>query len=114
MGGTYVAETAPGATAGEALAALAAKFKAENDQRAAESGYEDWDGWLDPQYKCASGYVELWHSPVSDCAIEWTRGWCEQRLPRDPKLSEPGGKFGPWLAFPLESGGWHFFGWVNT
>jgi hypothetical protein len=21
---------------------------------------------------------------------------------------------GPWLAFPLESGGWHLFGWVNT
>ena len=49
--------------------------------------------------------------PVSDEAVEWMRGWCGTH---PPEGVDPDDKWGPWLVFPLKSGGWHFFGWVNT
>lgn len=110
MGGTYMTQTMPGRTAGEAMAALAEKFKADADA----AGEPGWEGWTDPAEKCARGYVQVWDKPVPDEAIEWMRGWCEQSLPARPLTGELGDKYGPWLAFPLASGGWHFFGWVNT
>jgi hypothetical protein len=92
------------------------------------SGCEDWPDPFDKP-----GYVQVWGTPVSDCAIEWMRGWVQQNPPaavwqeakgrsqrkvaagwRSTPERELGDKFGPWWMFPLASGGWHFFGWVNT
>jgi hypothetical protein len=114
MGGTYMTHTMPGRTAEEALAALTEKLRAGNEAGIAADGEPDWEGWADPQDKCAAGYVQVWDKPVPDEGIEWMRGWCQQNLPASPPTGEPGDKYGPWLAFPLASGGWHFFGWVNT
>lgn len=107
MGGTYMTETLPGATAAEALAALLVKFKTDWPP---DEENED-PGWLDPQEKCATGYVQVWNKPVKDEAVEWMRGWAAQH---PPASVDPDDKWGPWMTFSLASGGWHFFGWVNT
>jgi hypothetical protein len=126
LGGTYITETAAGATPDEALKAMLDRFAAEYPSDEAE-GYE---GWRDPH--CKPGYIQVWDKPVTDEAIDWMRGWVEQNPPasllqasaeRARDLSakygwevkpDPFDKFGPWLMFPLACGGWHFFGWVNT
>jgi len=108
MGGTYMAMTASGPTADAALEAVRASFRAD--------GYTETDThddrlqhWPDPFDK---GYVRVWPKPVPDCAIDWMRGWTAQH---PPDGVDPGDKWGPWMAFPLETRGtWHFFGWVNT
>jgi len=89
-------ETAPGTTADTAL---------ENIRRSIADRYPHWP---DPLEK---GYVQVWPEPVGDEAIEWMRHWCYRHPPAEV---DPDSKWGPWLAFPLKSGGWHFFGWVNT
>lgn len=104
MGATYMAETAAGAAADEALAALAAKLRAV------------WEGWPDLEEKCSRGNVQVRDEPAvaSDEVTGWMRAWCEQQMPPARFSDEDGGKFGPWLCFPLTNGTWHFFGWVNT
>lgn len=96
MGATYEAKTAVGATPEEALTAMLDAWLAD---------YMSWD---DPRSK---GYVEAWDKPVTDDAIEWMQGWVMQS---PPEGVDPNDKWGPWLMFPLASGGWRFFGWVNT
>lgn len=110
MGGTYLAMAAPGGTAEEAHAALLAGFRAEGYTDLDHYGDDD-DGpvpWADPFRK---GRVQVWDKPVKDMAAEWMRGWIAQH---PPEGVDPDDKWGPWMTFPLESGGWMFFGWVNT
>lgn len=112
MGGTYIAEAAPGATAEEALEALRAAFR-ERGYTDADDLSGEWDDngpepWPDP---FAKGYVQVWDKPVKDYAADWMRGWTAQH---PPDGVDPDDKWGPWMTFPLESGGWMFFGWVNT
>ena len=95
MGAHYLAETAQGATADEALAAWLADDKWNPD-------------WEDPHDK---GYVQVWDSPVGPEAVEWMIGWTRNN---PPEGVDPEDKWGPWMAFPLAAGGWSFHGWVNT
>jgi hypothetical protein len=106
MGATYMAQSVPGATAGEALELLRERLRAEFGDPADP----DVLPWGDPFLK---GCVQVRDEAVTDEAIGWMRAWCEQQLPEPREPGDIGGKFGPWLAFPLASGGWHFFGWVN-
>lgn len=105
MGGWFVADTATGATPDDALKVMLDKLTAD-DKPDPEDGYE---GWTDPYDK--PSYVQVWDKPVADDAIEWMQGWVCQN---PPEGVDPEDKWGPWLMFPLERGGWHFFGWVNT
>ncbi len=104
MGATYVAETATGSTPKEALTAMLTKLVGDDlpDEK------EGYGGWTCPFRK---GYVQVWQKPVTDDAIDWMRGWTRQH---PPDGVDPRDKWGPWLMFPLASGGWHFYGWVNT
>jgi hypothetical protein len=80
MGGTYMAERAPGATAEEALEALRAAFRARG-YTDDDSGHWDDDApqsWPDP---FAKGCVQVWGEPVKDHAAEWMRGWTAQHPP---------------------------------
>jgi len=108
MGGTYLVEAKPGATADEALEALRAGFRAEGYTDAEEWADDGPTPWPDPFLK---GYVQVWDEPVKDMATDWMRGWIAQHPPQGV---DPDDKWGPWMTFPLESGGWMFFGWVNT
>lgn len=110
MGGTYMAETVREDHPHAASAALVARFR--------DWGYTDVEasGWPDegPVPWCAlfdKGFRLVWEKPVDDCAVEWMRGWIAQHPPQG---TDPDDKWGPWMAFRLTSGGWHFFGWVNT
>lgn len=105
MGGMYVTDTATGASPDEALKAMLDKLVGDDVPDEGE-GYA---GWLDPYRK--PGYVQVWDKPVTDDAIDWMRGWTEQNSPEGVDSDD---KWGPWLMFPLASGGWCFFGWVNT
>ncbi len=108
MGGTYMAETYPGSTGDEAHAALLAHFRAEGYTDVEASNWGD-DGpvpWPDPFCK---GWRQVWDKPVTDLAIASMREWA----PQHAEGIDPDDKWGPWLAFPLLSGGWHFFGWVT-
>ena len=113
MGGTYMAETVREDDPHAASAALKARFR-EWGYTEAEHGRWDEDGncelqsWPDPFQK---GFRQVWGKPVDDYAIEWMRGWIAQHPPQG---TDPDDKWGPWMAFRLTSGGWHFFGWVNT
>lgn len=103
MGATYMAETIQGPTARDAYANLIADLTE--------------DGWTDPADK--PGYVQVWADLVDECAVEWMRGWTAQHPPADLLATrryewDRNGVWGAWLMFPLASGGWHFFGWVNT
>lgn len=122
MAGTYMAETGIGPTVEVAYQQVIAEIT---------SRFEDWD---DPAGKGGQmRWIQVWPDPVPDCAVEWMRGWVQQNPPdvlvryareqaRREVAAGPVGqqmremfdKFGPWLTFPLASGGWHFFGWVNT
>ena len=110
MGGTYMAVTVAETDKPAALAALRESFRADGYTAYRLMANEDGDlsHWPDPFEKKA---VQVWPEPVIDCAIEWMRGWIAQN---PPKGVDPGDKWGPWMAFPLADGGWHFFGWVNT
>lgn len=99
MGGLHVSESADGATAEEALTNMLEAFAGE--QRAEY-------GWECPWSK---GHVQVWDKPVTDDAVDWMVGWITQH-PREGV--DPDDKWGPWMLFPLASGGWHIFGWVNT
>ena len=110
MGGTYLVETKPGKTADEALEALREGFRAQGYADADHYGEDD-DGpvpWPDPFRK---GYVQVLDEPVKDVAADWMREWVSQHPPQGV---DPDDKWGPWMTVPLESGGWMFFGWVNT
>jgi hypothetical protein len=110
MGGAYHHYTMPGAGLGDALTALRQHFRDDGitDQPVDEEGRDNVEHWPDPFGKDA---VQVWAEPVKDMAVDWMRGWTEQH---PPDGVDPDDKWGPWLAFPLASGGWHLFGWVNT
>jgi hypothetical protein len=103
MGGTTMFETAAGKTADEAFAVLSEKFAEWTEDT------DEHKSWRDPAAK--PGYVQVWDKPVSPAALEWMRGWTAQN---PPEGVDPDDKWGPWMTFPLETGEWHFFGWVNT
>lgn len=109
MGATYLVETHPGATPQDALEILRAKFRADGytDQES-DGGYDGPTSWPDPFRK---GFVQVHDKPVADVALDWMRGWIAQH---PPEGIDPEDKWGPWMTFPVESGGWMFFGWVNT
>lgn len=98
MGATFVKETVQADTELAAYLAFLAGF-----------GEYDDGHWEDPAAK--PGYLPAWGNPVPECAVDWMVGWCYKHPPAGVK---PQDKWGPWLVFPLEAGGWHFFGWVNT
>ena len=110
MGGTYMHHTVPGGTLADALAALRQRWRDDKitDQPVAEEHRDLIEHWPDLFEKDA---VQVWAEPVKDVAVDWMRGWTEQHPPAGV---DPDDKWGPWLAFPLESGGWHIFGRVNT
>jgi len=109
MGATYLVETHPGATPAEALEALRARFRASGytDQQT-DGGYDGPVEWSGP---FAKDFVQVQEKPVPDVALDWMRGWIAQH---PPEGVDPDDKWGPWMTFPLESGEWMFFGWVNT
>lgn len=108
MGADYLVKAHPGATPNEAIENLRAAFYQE--------GYTDenaWDvggaiPWPDPFRK---GYVQVWAKPVKLAMTDWMRAWITRN---PPEGVDPDDKWGPWMTFPLESGGWMFFGWVNA
>ena len=109
MGGTYMVETAPGATLDEAYAALLDGFREQGWVDAEHIDYDtEGQAWADPFHK---GFVRVLDKPVTESATEWMRGWVAQN---PPEGVDPDNKWGPWMAFPLAAGGWMFFGWVNT
>ena len=110
MGADYIAQAVRGDTPEAALAQVRASFRAQGYTEAEQSDDWDRDGipWPDP---FAKGIVQVWDKPVADCATDWMRGWIAQHPPQGV---DPDDKWGPWMTFPLESGGWQFFGWVNT
>jgi len=107
MGGTYMAVTVTETDKRAALEALRATFRADGHTET-DTHDDRLSWWPDPFDKTA---VQVWPEPVIDCAIGWMRGWIAQNPPRGV---DPDDKWGPWMAFPLAAGGWHFFGWVNT
>jgi hypothetical protein len=110
MGGTYMTETVAESDPHAASDALLARFRewGYTDSEASDWPDEGPVPWSDPFHK---GFRQVWGKPVDDCAVEWMRGWIAQHPPQG---TDPDDKWGPWMAFRLTSGGWHFFGWVNT
>jgi hypothetical protein len=111
MGGTFMAETIAESDPHAASDALLARFREwgyTDAEPPEDGGYDGPQSWPDPFTK---GFRQVWGKPVDDCAIEWMRGWIAQHPPQG---TDPDDKWGPWMAFRLASGGWHFFGWVNT
>lgn len=108
MGATYISRSIPLDNLQDAVYELCADLTA---------GDSEWHDPFDKRYA-----LKAWEEPVPACAVDWVRGYIEHYPPeRLADLLDGArhawdrhGKYGPWLAFPLEEGGWHIFGWVNT